>query len=533
MNKIFGIVASAALVFGMFTACGDDSSSSSWEPSDDEEISSSSEKTKKSSSSEEKKSSSSKKSESSSSGKDSSSSEDTKISSSSEANSSSSLVDMQQKKLVEKLGACDSSNADTLVELEVWYMCQEGRWKPADAIVTDTRDWAAGKDGDTKFGDENKTRCYVYEDGKGWRYGKLTDCNLGLPGCTLKNRGIVGIGSDNEWYMCYGWFSRIDSTKYSCEWEKASEEAVALGSCTDANNDSIAEMNSTYYICKNYWWSIATSAEIHTSGMKCTEKEKGTIAKGVDTDDEFYCTGTAWTDYTRWSWDIPLSMRMNKDIAYDSIVDSRDKQVYKTVKIGSQTWMAQNLNYADSSKTPSLKGGNWCHPHDTDDCKVGGRFYTWAAAIDSVALATAKTNPQTCGFKAESCKIPEGNLRGICPEGWHLPSVKDWNDLLEAVGGKSEAGSFLKSKTGWSPLEGLGNGSDKFGFTALPLEAYITEDEWFVSPGNSAYFWSVAEAEGENKTAQAQIFLISYNSAYASISSYSKDDALSIRCLKD
>ena len=140
MNKVLCLMASAALVFGMFTACGDDSSSSSWEPSDDEEISSSSEKTKKSSSSEKvKSSSSSEKTKSSSSGKDSSSSEDTKISSSSEANSSSSLVDMQQKKLVEKLGVCDSSNADTLVELEVWYMCQEGRWKPADAIVTDTR----------------------------------------------------------------------------------------------------------------------------------------------------------------------------------------------------------------------------------------------------------------------------------------------------------------------------------------------------------------------------------------------------------
>jgi len=207
MNKIFGLVASAALVFGMFTACGDDSSSSGWEPSDDEEISSSSEKTKKSSSSEEKKSSSSKKSESSS------SSEDEGNSSSSKTKSSSSRGDAEQKELVEHLGVCDSSNADSLAKweleymnleadsmekMDLWYICQDGMWKNAFDIVVDTRDWPAGKDGDSKYGDVNKDICYVYKDSVGWDYGEEADCGLDLPGCTARIRGDVGQGSDDK-----------------------------------------------------------------------------------------------------------------------------------------------------------------------------------------------------------------------------------------------------------------------------------------------------------------------------------------------
>ena len=81
-----------------------------------------------------------------------------------------------------------------------------------------------------------------------------------------------------------------------------------------------------------------------------------------------------------WSWDVPKESRLNPNIKYDSMVDPRDKQVYKVVKIDvpdtnySQVWMAENLNYADSVKTPSLKGRNWCYNNDEKNCNVGGRY---------------------------------------------------------------------------------------------------------------------------------------------------------------
>jgi uncharacterized protein (TIGR02145 family) len=531
MNKIFSIVASAALVFGMFTACGDDSSSSSWEPSDDEEISSSSEKTKKSSSSEEKKSSSSKKSESSSSGEDeesSSSSEDVKSSSSSEDGSSSSWSELPQKKLVQELGACNASNADSLAEYDIWYVCLDGQWKPAEPIV---EEWAAGnKDGDSKFGGEN--RCYVYDEAQGWYYTKKTDCTLGLLGCTLKNRGVVDKGSDKEWYVCKVWQLPSDTTKYGHDWTKVPVDLIELGSCTDANKDSMVVLNSQNYICKDYEWTPVSRVDIDTKGMKCTEKEKGTISKGVDTEYEYYCTGTKWVEYTAWSWDVPLNLRLNKDFAYDSIVDSRDKQVYKTVKIGSQTWMAQNLNYADSSKTPSLKGRSWCYNYKSEYCKVGGRFYTWAAAIDSVALATAEENPQACGRDVDSCKIPEGNLRGICPEGWHLPSIAEWETLKKVTESEGENAS-LRSITGWD-FGANDNGTDDYGFTALPagFREHVTASSFqFKYSGRTAFFWSAAEAKDENKSTQAQIFL--FDGKDASIYVSYKEQGLSVRCVKD
>ena len=537
MNKVLGLMASAALVFGMFTACGDDSSSSGWEPSDDEEISSSSEKTKDSSSSEKKKSSSSKKSESSSSSEDeenSSSSEDTKNSSSSKAKSSSSSVtgsssswaELPQKKLVQELGACNASNADSLAEYDIWYVCLDGQWKPAEPIA---EEWAVGKDGDSKFGGEN--RCYVYDESQGWYYAKKTDCTLGLPGCTLKNRGLVGIGSDKEWYACKVWQLPNDTTKYGHDWTKVPYDLIELGSCTAANKDSMVVLKGKNYICKDYEWTTVSQVDIDTKGMTCTEKEKGTVSKGTDTDYEYYCSGTKWVEYTAWSWDVPWSMRMNKDFAYDSIVDSRDKQVYKVVTIGTQTWMAQNLNYADSTKTPSLKGRSWCYDYKDEYCKVGGRFYTWAAAIDSVALATAKENPQTCGRNADSCKIPEGNLRGICPEGWHLPSPAEW-ETLKKVTFSDGGNESLRSITGWD-FGTQYKGTDDYGFTALPtgMRVHVVSNSYrFDVSGGAAEFWSAAEGDDEEKSAWAKFFGISTE---ANVIRTYKENGLPVRCVKD
>ena len=88
-------------------------------------------------------------------------------------------------------------------------------------------------------------------------------------------------------------------------------------------------------------------------------------------------------------WNVPKQSYFNPNIKYDSIVDSRDGKVYKTVKIGNQVWMAENLNYADSVKTPSLKGNSWCYDKDPKKCNVAGRLYSWAAAIDSVKFLNA------------------------------------------------------------------------------------------------------------------------------------------------
>ncbi|MBR6942909.1 MAG: hypothetical protein IKH55_07585, partial [Fibrobacter sp.] len=139
--------------------------------------------------------------------------------------------------------------------------------------------------------------------------------------------------------------------------------------------------------------------------------------------------GTAQKIPEGWSWDVPKEARLNPKIKYDTMIDPRDKQVYKVVKIDvpdtnySQVWMAENLNYADSVKTPSLKGRNWCYNNDEKNCNVGGRYYTWAAAIDSVALANDPKEPLDCGY-GKTCGLNH-SVQGICPDGWHLPTLRE------------------------------------------------------------------------------------------------------------
>lgn len=185
-----------------------------------------------------------------------------------------------------------------------------------------------------------------------------------------------------------------------------------------------------------------------------------------------------------WSWDVPRGSRLNPKITYGTLTDSRDGKKYKTVKIGSQTWMAENLNFADSVAVPSLKGKSWCYDNKAENCAVTGRLYTWAAAIDSVKLATDADNPQDCGY-GKNCKLP-ASVQGICPKGWHLPNTLEWNTLISAMGGKKTAGSAFKSQTGWY---GSGNGTDSLGFSALPAGLRDLNGN-FYDVGNSAYIWS-------------------------------------------
>ena len=95
------------------------------------------------------------------------------------------------------------------------------------------------------------------------------------------------------------------------------------------------------------------------------------------------------------------------------MTDERDGQTYKTVTIGTQTWMAENLNLETDY--------SYCYNDSAEYCGKYGRLYTWAAAMDSVG--TWSTNGKGCGYgNVCSATYP---VRGVCPEGWHLPSHED------------------------------------------------------------------------------------------------------------
>ena len=222
-------------------------------------------------------------------------------------------------------------------------------------------------------------------------------------------------------------------------------------------------------------------------------------------------------------WSLPKEAYFNPDIDYGEMTDERDGLTYKTIKIDEQTWMAQNLNYADSSKTPSLLGKSWCFDNDPKNCDVGGRLYTWAAAIDSVSLAANKENPLECGYE-KICGL-SGRIQGICPNGWHLPDSTEWEILFAKVGGQSVAGMYLKSKVGW---HNNGNGLDLYGFSALPTGCMLYTGN-FYDDGLNAYFWS----SSERKEKYAYESYLYYEDDKAGMWGDAKRFAKSVRCVKD
>ncbi|WP_290737300.1 fibrobacter succinogenes major paralogous domain-containing protein [Fibrobacter sp. UBA3718] len=209
-----------------------------------------------------------------------------------------------------------------------------------------------------------------------------------------------------------------------------------------------------------------------------------------------------------------------------TLTDSRDGQTYKTVTIGTQTWMAENLNYAYTGVPYNYSGytsdsTSWCYSNDASNCTKYGRLYTWAAAMDSVG--TWSTNGKGCGYN-KTCS-PTYPVRGVCPEGWHLPTQTEWKTLFTAVGGSSTAGKMLKSTSGWNSS---GNGTDAYSFSALPagLRNY---NGYYDFEGYYAYFWSSTVSNGN----YAYLMYLGYSYDGASLDNDGKDIGFSVRCVKD
>jgi len=193
------------------------------------------------------------------------------------------------------------------------------------------------------------------------------------------------------------------------------------------------------------------------------------------------------------------------------LVDSRDGKKYKTVKIGTQVWMGENLNYnAKDSK---------CYDNKESNCQKYGRLYDWVTAV---AL------PIWCNRVECASKIGAKH-KGICPSGWHLPSWAEWDILEETVGGMKTGGKHLKAKSGWNDN---GNGLDTYGFAALPGGSGTFWDGNFhyKRVGEEGAWWSSSEQYAA-QYAHRRYMEYNYNSMYYSF--YTKSVFWSVRCILD
>lgn len=175
--------------------------------------------------------------------------------------------------------------------------------------------------------------------------------------------------------------------------------------------------------------------------------------------------------------------------AESRFTDPRDGKTYKTVRIGNQIWMAENLNYVTSS-------GSWCYDNKTSNCNTYGRLYDWQTA------------------------------RNACPPGWHLPSDAEWKQLTDYLGGTDVAGGKMKSTKSWrEPNTGATNSS---GFSGLPGGCrYYNGDFTYI--GDYGYWWSSTEYT----TGSAWYRSLHYNPSTVNRNYYVKPNGFSCRCIRD
>lgn len=195
-------------------------------------------------------------------------------------------------------------------------------------------------------------------------------------------------------------------------------------------------------------------------------------------------------------------------------------QTYNYVRIGTQTWMAENLNYDI--------GNNMCYKNDPANCTAYGRMYKWATVV-------GKTEAE-CGY-GNSCDLPStGHVQGICPEGWHVPRRAEVEALVEAAGGDDFAGKALKATSTWSDYENngkvYGNGTDATGFTGYSTgtcsgsssEPYCNYD------GMYTHMWTITENySGE----QAYYFGLLWMGNGVTLLNGDKRDYKNLRCVQD
>jgi len=209
-----------------------------------------------------------------------------------------------------------------------------------------------------------------------------------------------------------------------------------------------------------------------------------------------------------------------------TFVDGRDGKTYKKVKIGSQIWMAENLNYEAYGSVCYGEGGSTYGVSDPSKmCEEYGRLYDWQTAMD---------------YRTSSDAVPSG-VEGVCPVGWHIPSDAEWQTLIDYVG--INGATKLKSREWHSGGSSHGvvapNGTDKYRFSALPggygrytygdlIDAGIPNFDQLHWNG---FWWSATEMEGDEKQAWDRVIHGAEVDVFRG--HFDKHYFLSVRCVHD
>lgn len=311
----------------------------------------------------------------------------------------------------------------------------------------------------------------------------------------IENWGLGDTVPDFEKYLRQFWKKEIGL-------KECGSESAPLGSLhlTPIANFKCVETETAV-------WMHANSIEVFLKEA-CTSQNEGDVKKSEFNRTEWLCENGEWT-------------YVMKQYDGEDIVDSRDNRTYKTVGIGTQQWMAENL----SLDVCTVK----------DSCMYFedfGRVYNWASAMDSMGLYSQ--NSAGCG-NGVICNAQKP-VRGICPEGWHIPSKDEFAVLRDFVGdmrGEDLVDSLIV------------RGTNKYGLT---LKGYPTEylDVYVETYSGNEYFipdfWTSDEIDYDVKTTrQRRVYVFTmydysgsfYGNLKNVVTAQKKEAYAVVRCLKD
>jgi uncharacterized protein (TIGR02145 family) len=264
------------------------------------------------------------------------------------------------------------------------------------------------------------------------------------------------------------------------------------------------------------------NAEPYATGYKWNTTNDYASATDMGISTSTTETGLACTTpYTRYIWayntcGVSGATTLNQSTIWEcgcSITDSRDDKTYGTVLIGTQCWLAQNLNYGTRINCNQTQSNNsvaekYCHLDQETNCDIYGGLYQWNEMMQYTATP---------------------GVQGICPAGWHLPTNTEMTTLMNYLGGLEVAGGKLK-ETGtvhWlSPNTGA---TDEVDFTALP-GSYRDYLGGFGPTGTRTSYWT---SNPNGSTYAYDIALLNDTDDATLNSGAMKVNGFSVRCVKN
>ena len=226
------------------------------------------------------------------------------------------------------------------------------------------------------------------------------------------------------------------STKSSSSTKPTSSSPVSSSSSKTTSSHSGQSSSSKIY----------SSSQSSSSGKSSSSEESSSAT--VSSSSLFSPCSEAPALKENWKY-------LNPNVQYGCFKDSRDNQYYATVKIGDYTWMAENLGYKASQYANTKDSWYGYTSKGFQSQNQRGYLYTWDIAMTDTSCQ-----------QGYLCR-PQSQARGICPEGFHIPSYWEWQKLFNAVGGESIAARDLKSAEVWADTA---KGTDKYGFSVSLMD---------------------------------------------------------------